>query len=251
MNPSVRAVIQNEWVLLKHRRIIWYYWLLSFVGPLLVTMIMEWFIVGAETGLTAALQRNLWIHSLFLIPMLFVFIVGQSIADNRREGVIREAILQGVPRRDLWIGNAITFGGVSGVALLLSAIPALMLTGYTPLGNTLLGYLCYWILNYVLWLLVQLMAFRTQGSGTVVMLYCQWLAVESLVKLALWMGPSLIDNPILTLLGETLPPMMLSTVLNSWMVWEDAWDPSSLGLALLYGILMGWFVIRHWETDDF
>ena len=150
MNPTLQQLLRSEWRLMKHRRIIWYYWLLSFIGPTLSTMLMEWFVVGAETGLQAALQRNLWIHNLFLIPLIVVYMNAQSICDDLENGMIRESLLQGHSRRNILVAKNTLMGSIIFAAHFFSALPALLLTTYTPLGTVLLGYLLSWMLHMVL-----------------------------------------------------------------------------------------------------
>jgi hypothetical protein len=251
MNPTLQQLLRSEWRMLKHRRVIWYYWLLSLIGPTLSTMLMEWFIVGAETGLQAALQRNLWIHNLFLIPLIVVYMNAQSICDDLENGMIRESLLQGHSRRNILGAKNLLMGGIIVGAHVCSALPALLLTSYTPLGTTLLGYLLSWLLHMVLSISIQVFSLRAKSSGTVVLLFVQWYGLESLFKTGLWIAPSFSDASIWPLLHDHVSPYLLSSVLNNWSVWEDAWRIDTGIATLVYLSLFAWILIKRWGSEHF
>lgn len=251
MNPNILHLLRSEWRMLRHRRVVWYYWLLSFMGPTLSTMIMEWFIVGAETGLQAALQRNLWIHNLFLIPLLVVYMNAQSVCDDLQNGMIRESLLQGHSRRHILLTKITLIMGLIFVAHVFSALPALLLTTYNATGTVFVGYMLSCLMHLLLSITIQLFSLRAKSSGTVVLVFVQWLSLESLFKLGLWVAPSFSDAAIWPLLRDILSPYLLSSVLNNWSIWEDAWRLDTAFAGMGYLCLLGWLLFKRWDSDYF
>ena len=137
------------------------------------------------------LKRNLWIYNLFVIPIVFVYMSAQSLCDDRKDGTIREMVLQGINRRTIHLGKLLTFAIIIGVAHLLLMIPSILLTTYNNCELTLVGYGLSWMLGMLLWYLTQYLSFRTTSSGTVTLIYVQWLMLENLVKMGLWIAPTL------------------------------------------------------------
>ena len=251
MISNIQKILHSEWRMMKHRRIVWYYWLLSLMGPTLSTMIMEWFIVGAETGLQAALQRNLWIHNLFLIPFILVYMNAQTICDDLKNGMIRESILQGHTRRHILLAKNVLMITAIIVAHLCSALPALTLTTYNSIGVVFLGYLLSCLMHILLSITIQLLSLRTKSSGTVALIFVQWLSLEVLLKLALWVAPSFSDASIWPLLHHKISPYLLSSVLNNWSIWEDAWRLDTAVAGLIYLCIFTGMLIRRWDSEYF
>ena len=241
----------NEILMLKHRRVVFVYLLVALFLPALTTLVSEHILVGIETGMIADIQRNLWIRDLYILPMLIIFMTSQSFNDDKRHGLIREAIVQEVPRNDILKGKCLVLGMLSLCSISLAVFPALLYPSNEPLGATLLSIPLVWLADMLLISLVGTLSLYVSSTGLVVVGLLQWSALEIAVRAFFWVGPNMFELPWIETIGEYTTPLLITSVMDNWTVWEDVWNPTQGLILCVYSVLSLILLHKIWKNHHF
>lgn len=214
----------------------------------LLTLLMEHAIVGAEKGWVANIQRNIWIRNWMLLPLGYCWIGIERFVTLRNQGLIQDAIIAGYKRSDILLSKIITLLGITTVSLCLIVLPTLpYLASSTEVWTTLGGLGLTLLSDFIIAGWIAMFSLQNASSNRVLLNLMLLLGLDFVARLVLWIGPSLFDNPTFAWLGEHLPMVLPSSAMNCWMLWEDAWSVSTLGIALTYAVVLWGIVYRKWQ----
>jgi len=214
----------------------------------LVTILMEHAIVGAEKGWIADIQRNLWIRNWMLLPLGYCWIGIGRFVTSRKQGLIQDTIIAGYKRTDILLSKGISLLSITTTSLCLIVLPTLpYLESSTEIWTTFGGLGLTLLSDFIIVGWIALFSLQNRSSNRVLLNLMLLIGLDFIARLVLWIGPSLFDNPTFTWLGEHLPMVLPSSAINCWMLWEDAWSVSTLGIALLYATLLWGIVYQRWQ----
>ncbi len=250
MHRKLSDTVSLEWAQLRSQRTWLLYLSIGFIMSLGTTLVMELAVVGAEKGWVADLQRNLWLRNWMLLPIGYCWLGVQSFVNDVEQGFVAESLIAGHSRPNLLTSKVCALLGVTLLSLMSVVLPALFFYDGSIDSKTLLSLPLIALSDVVLIGWIALFSTRT-SSNKVLLKLVLLFTVDFLARLLLWILPNLIDNTLLSWVGDTLPLYFPSTLLTSWMLWEDAWTWHSLGVTLGYAIILWTLVSRKWNHTVF
>ncbi len=249
MSRKLFDTLSLEWSHLRTQRTWIAYVTLGFLMSLATTLLMEFVIVGAEKGWTADMQRSFWLRNWMLLPLGYCWLSIQSFVNDVQQGFVAESIVAGHSRRNILLSKVCSLLGITGLSLFGVVLPTLFFFDGDIAPTTLMSLPMIVLSDIVIigWIAL----FANSSSNKVLLKVVLLFAVDFLSRLLLWILPNLIDNTLLSWAGETLPLYFPSTILTSWMLWEDAWTWHSLGVTLGYAVVLWTVVYGKWRRTVF
>ena len=215
------------------------------------TLLMEHAIVGAEKGWIADLQRNLWIRNWMLLPLGYCWISIQTFVHSREQGFVQDAIVAGYTRTEILVSKLSSLLGISMLSLIVILLPTLPYIENSDWTTTIGGWLLTILADCILIGWVALFSLSAKSSNRVLLNMGLLIGLDFMARIGLWIGSSITDNPTLDWMGANLPILLPSSGINCWMLWEDAWNASTLLVALVYALGLWGYVYKQWQQTVF
>ena len=248
---SFQRLFSIETRLLCSQRFSIGYLLTCFTFCGITTLLMEHAIVGAEKGWVADLQRNLWIRNWMLLPLGYCWLSIQTFVNSRDQGFVQDAIVAGYSRTEILCTKLSSLLVISLLSLIAILIPTLPYIDSGEWTTTMGGWFLTLLSDCILIGWVALFSLSAKSSNRVLLNMGLLVGLDFMIRVGLWLGSSITDNPTLDWMSEYIPMLLPSSAINCWMLWEEAWSIPTLLVAVGYAIGLWSTVYNRWQKMVF
>ena len=245
---SLQKLLTFELHFLRSSKLWWMYLLTCFVLGISSTFLMETVILGAEKGAIPVIQRNLWLHKWMLLPLGLIGVSLQLFKQSLDTGFIKEYLIQGYSRKEILLSKCILLLGFSTMSHGFILVPAVFLTFDQPVFPSIWGILLSIQADFFLMGVLALLSHYSKSRNSILLITFGIFGLDLLFRLFFLIGPTLFSALNVEVVRHTLPLFLPLTAYQSWMVWEESWSVSMLGIAIFYTVGIWGFVFQQWKS---
>ena len=255
---TISSLFFSDWKLIQRNKMLWLYWMFSFIVPC-IAIFFRSVTEGLERGYIPNLQASITARNFIFAPMILVSLTLYLFSDFHKNGMLKEVFSFAVSRSQYFFSKILLLISISGISLILSALPSFIwfeatpeMVVYSPITSTIQGYFFAWCGDALLIAISITVALYTKKSAnhlTYILLFmfsdwCAWL----LIQIARFIiGDNIFFQNLASLALEYMP----SAVWISWSVWEESWAPLSFLLLVLYTIGLVYLAHTKWTKLEF
>lgn len=254
---TISSLFFSDWKLIQRNKMLWMYWLFSFIVPC-IAIFFRSVAEGLERGYIPNLQASITARNFIFAPMILVSLTLYLFSDFYKNGMLKEVFSFAVSRSQYFFSKILLLLAISGISLILSALPSFIWFAATPEMvvhhpiPTIQGYLFAWCGDLLLIAISIVIALYTKKSANhlaYILLcmfsdWCLWL----LIQIARFI---IGDNVFFQKIAPVVLEYMPSAVWISWSVWEESWTPLSFLLLVLYTIGLLYLAHTKWTKLEF
>lgn len=258
----IRLPLKAEWRILRSRTTAWLAAALSLaagtIAPLILISIHYQASSSESQGLPIVNMvgsnaadiagRALWVHNLYIIPLVLLMVACASIAEDRNNNCLRDISIRAISRSQLLLVRILSNAGLAGICTVLTFVPALVIGGiyFKSIGslpNIFLANLLSWMSDMAIIGMGMLVATFAASAGRAAIYTLLLLLGERIIRVILQLSGPIFSFKI----PEELLTLFPGHALEAWSGWSTGWSFSAIFGLFLLNIILYFFLFRRFQ----